>query len=111
MATDDSLETRSIKQKEKENLEFYNFYGFKRFENIFIDGVDENKINKSIIDVTKNDIFLNQISKNGRSFDAALLIKKDKISGNLYFTKGCLKSQILLIFSWHISKNQSPPPK
>ena len=71
------------KQKEKENLEFYNFYGFKRFENIFIDGVDENKINKSIIDVTKNDIFLNQISKNGRSFDAALLIKKDKIT-NLY---------------------------
>ena len=71
------------KLREKENLEFYKFYGHKRLENVFVDGVDESKISKSNIDVTNNDIFLNQLSKNGRSFDAALLIKKDKIT-NLY---------------------------
>ena len=32
---------------------------------------------KSDIDITNNDIFLNQISKNGRSFDLGLLIKKN----------------------------------
>jgi len=31
----------------------------------------------SVIDVKNNDIFLNQVSKNGRSFDAGLLIKKN----------------------------------
>ena len=71
------------KLRKKENLEFYKFYELQRLETIFIDGVDKSEINKSIIDVANNDIFLNQLSKNGRSFDAALLIKKDKIT-NLY---------------------------
>ena len=70
------------KLREKENLEFYEFYELKRYQTIFIDGVDKTKIKKSIIDVTKYDIFLNQISKNGRSFDAGLLIKKDEITNS-----------------------------
>ena len=70
------------KLRKKENLEFYEFYKLKRLQTIFIDGIDKSEIKKSIIDVTTNDIFLNQISKNGRSFDAGLLIKKDKISNS-----------------------------
>ena len=66
--------------RKKENLEFYKFYGLTKLQTIFIDGVDKKEIKKSIIDVTNNDIFLNQVSKNGRSFDAGLLIKKDKIT-------------------------------
>ena len=71
------------KLREKENLEFYEFFGLKRLQTIFIDGIDESEIKKSIVDVTNNDIFLNQVSKNGRSFDAGLLIKKDT-TNNLF---------------------------
>ena len=70
------------KLREKENLEFYEFYELKKLQTIKIDGVDENEIKKYTLDVTKNDIFLNQVSKNGRSFDAGLLIKKDTITNS-----------------------------
>ena len=79
------------KLREKENIEFYEFYGLNRLQKIFIDGVDETEIKKSIIDVTKNDIFLNQVSKNGRSFDAGLLIKKD--TTNKLFTSDLILFQ------------------
>ena len=42
------------KLRKKENLEFYKFFGLKRLEKIFIDGVDKSEINKPIIDVTNN---------------------------------------------------------
>ena len=48
--------------------------------NIFIDGIDDEKINKSSFNIKENNVFLNQISKTGRSFDSGLLIKKDVIS-------------------------------
>ena len=70
------------KLREKENSEFYEFYGLKRLQNILIDGIDEIKIKRSTLDITSNDIFLNQVSKNGRSFDAGLLIKKDHITNS-----------------------------
>ena len=75
-----------------------NFINFldKRLEKIFIDGVDKSEINKPIIDVTNNNIFLNQLSKNGRSFDAALLIKKDKFTN--------LLTNDLIFFQYNINK-------
>ncbi len=68
------------KLREKENSEFYKFFELKRLQNIFIDGIDEIKIKRTTLDVTNNDIFLNQVSKNGRSFDSGLLLKKDGIA-------------------------------
>ena len=65
------------KLREKENLEFYQFYKQEKIKHLFIDGIDKIKMEKSDIDITNNDIFLNQISKNGRSFDLGLLIKKN----------------------------------
>ena len=65
------------KLREKEDLEFYKFYGLEKIKNLFIDGIDKIKMEASVIDVKNNDIFLNQVSKNGRSFDAGLLIKKN----------------------------------
>jgi len=65
------------KLREKENLEFYKFYGLEKIKNLFIDGIDKIKMEESDIDIKNNNIFLNQISKNGRSFDAGLLIKKN----------------------------------
>ena len=65
------------KLREKENSEFYEFYKLEKVKNISIDGIDKIKIGTSVIDIKNNDIYLNQISKNGRSFDAGLLIQKD----------------------------------
>ena len=65
------------KLRDKENSEFFNFYELKRY-NIDIDDIDKEKLKNSKLDFINNDLFLNQISKNGRSFDAALLIKKNK---------------------------------
>ena len=68
------------KIREKENFEFYEFYGLKRL-NIPIDGIDDKKKNDiSTFDITENSVYLNQISKTGRSFDSGLLIKKDKLT-------------------------------
>ena len=68
------------KLREKENSEFINFYGLKRY-NIVIDDIDKDKLKEANLDIINNDIFLNQISKNGRSFDAGLLIKKNETNG------------------------------
>ena len=76
----DSTKVYVKKLREKENSEFYKFFELKKLQNIKIDGIDEIIIKKSVIDVTKSDIFLNQVSKNGRSFDGALLIKKNIIT-------------------------------
>ena len=65
------------KLRDKESSEFYEFYELEKIKNLFIDGIDKIKIETSDIDVKNNNIFLNQVSKNGRSFDAGLLIKKD----------------------------------
>ena len=84
------------KLREKENLEFYEFFGLKSLQTIFIDVIDESEIKMSIVDVTNNDVFLNQISKNGRSFDTGLLIKKDK---NIdFFTND------LILFQYNVYK-------
>ena len=68
------------KKREKEKFELYEFYGLKRF-NVQIDGID--KIDEiSSVNIKENSIYLNQISKTGRSFDLALLIKKENIKNN-----------------------------
>ena len=79
------------KLREKENSEFYQFYEIEKIKNLKIDGIDKIKIEISDIDVKNNDIFLNQISKNGRSFDAGLLIKK-----NNEFNKSVTNDLILI---------------
>ena len=63
--------------RKKEDLEFYNFYDLKVL-NVTIDGVDNDKVTKDDLDILKYDIYLNQISKNGRSFDSGILKKKLK---------------------------------
>ena len=76
----DSTKNYVKKLREKEDSEFYKFYELKNLKNINIDGIDDIIIKKNVIDISKNDIFLNQVSKNGRSFDAGLLIKKNRIT-------------------------------
>ena len=63
------------KLREEENLEFYNFYDLKTLTDVEIDGVDIIKVTKDILDITNCDIFLNQLSKTGKSFDAGILKK------------------------------------
>ena len=45
----------------------------------------------SDIDINNNDIFLNQVSENGRSFDVGLLLKK-----NNAFNKSVINDLILI---------------
>ena len=67
------------KMEEKENTEFYDFFDLKRIGSIIkIDGIKEDKIKSSDFNIKDYDVYLNQISKTGRSFDSGLLIKKDK---------------------------------
>ena len=68
------------KLKEKEKTEYYDFFGLKRLEKITIDGINEEKIKSSVFNIKLHDVFLNQISKTGRSFDSGLLIKKDNMT-------------------------------
>ena len=63
--------------RKKEDLEFYNFYELKVL-NVTIDGVDNDKVTKDDLDILKYDVYLNQISKSGRSFDSGILRKKLK---------------------------------
>lgn len=63
------------KLRQEENLEFYNFYDLKTLTNVEIDGVDIIKVTKDILDITNCDVFLNQLSKTGKSFDAGILKK------------------------------------
>ena len=58
--------------RKKENLEFYDFYDLKVL-NFKIDGVDNIKVTKNDIDIINNDIYLKQLSRGGRSFDAGFL--------------------------------------
>ena len=60
--------------RQLENLEFYDFYDLKTL-NVTIDGVDIKKITKDILDIKNCDIFLNQLSKTAKSFDAGILKK------------------------------------
>ena len=62
------------KIREKENFEFYDFYGIKKFNGI-IDGIDKEKVTKDDCDFLNNDIILSQLSQGGRSFDIAILKK------------------------------------
>ena len=79
------------KLRQKEDLEFYEFYDLKRLQKISIDGIDDKVIKSSIFDIKNKDIFLNQISKTGRSFDSGLLIRKDEI--NNQFTHDLVLTQ------------------
>ena len=63
------------KLRQEENLEFYNFYDLKTLTNVEIDGVDIIKVTKDILDINNCDVFLNQLSKTGKSFDAGILKK------------------------------------
>ena len=63
------------KLRQEENLEFYNFYDLKTLTNVEIDGVDIIKVAKDILDINNCDVFLNQLSKTGKSFDAGILKK------------------------------------
>ena len=60
--------------RQLENLEFYNFFDLKTLD-VIIDGVDIKKITKDILDIKNCDVFLNQLSKTGKSFDAGILKK------------------------------------
>ena len=62
------------KLRKKEDLPFFEFYDLKLL-NVLIDGVDNNKVNKENFDIIKYDVYLNQLSKGGRSFDAGILKK------------------------------------
>ena len=64
------------KIRKKENCELYEFFN-KKYANVFIDGIDEEKVTYNI---KNEDVFLHQVSKTKRGFDSGLLIKKDKIS-------------------------------
>ena len=63
------------KLRQEENLEFYNFYDLKTLTNVEIDGVNIIKVTKDILDINNCDVFLNQLSKTGKSFDAGILKK------------------------------------
>ena len=65
------------KLRKKEDLVFYNFYELKVL-NVLIDGVDNDKVTQKDLDILKYDVYLNQISKSGRSFDSGILKKKPK---------------------------------
>jgi hypothetical protein len=65
------------KLRKKEDLVFYNFYELKVL-NVLIDGVDNDKVTKEDLDILKYDVYLNQISKSGKSFDSGILKKKPK---------------------------------
>ncbi len=67
------------KLREKQNCEFYEFYSIRNLNNICIDDIDEEEASINIKEV---DVFLQQVSKTGRSFDSGLLIKKDIISND-----------------------------
>ena len=63
------------KIRKREDLEFYKFYGIKKFKGIIIDGIDKEKVTKDDCDFLNNDIILSQLSQCGRSFDIAILKK------------------------------------
>ena len=65
------------KLRKKEDLVFYDFYELKVL-NVLIDGVDNDKVTKEDLDILKYDVYLNQISKSGKSFDSGILKKKPK---------------------------------
>ena len=67
--------------RQKEATESSNFFNLKQYT-LFMDGFDIEKITKSIFDITKFDVFLNQVSKGGRSFDSAILKKLPNIPEN-----------------------------
>ena len=75
-----SLKNYINKLKQKEETEFYDFFGLRRLLDISIDGIEEERIKSSIFNIKDYDVFLNQISQNGRSFYSGLLIKKDQIT-------------------------------
>ena len=66
------------KIRKKENCELYEFFN-KKYANIFIDGIDEEKV---IFNIKDEDVFLHQVSKTKKGFDSGLLIKKDKTSND-----------------------------
>ena len=63
--------------REKEDIEYINFIGAKSLKLITIDGIDTDKVKEQEFDIKNNDVFLNQISKTGRSFDSGLLLRKN----------------------------------
>ena len=62
--------------------------------NVKIDGIDYEEVDENIFNVKNNNIFLNQLSKGGRSFDGAILKKlKDEESDNNLYTHNLIFNQ------------------
>ena len=76
--------SKSIKNlRNKESTEFYKFYELQIFM-VQIDGIDIDRVTKDIFDILNHDVYLNQLSKYGRSFDSGFLkrISKNSIRFN-----------------------------